>query len=265
MLVGLYFDKKRPLATMIASAGGGLGAFIGPILCVKAISRYGWRGSVFIHSGVLLHLIVVGALCRPLPKYAQVKLQKLREERGIMSQSVRKKLIFYDTNLYLSTFSTEIMLTFLVQFELDKGLTIGGATEIYATVHLCGMFLRFFLAPVSGHRHFKRYVAYIVGSCLHGLASVMFLTAKAPPTLLIFCILFGCGYGLKKGLISAINAELFGAHNLLMIEGVNAVFVGFGAFSGPLAAGMLDSALLFLNKCSSHLSLNCQMSLSVKQ
>ncbi|XP_060568127.1 monocarboxylate transporter 14-like isoform X1 [Ruditapes philippinarum] len=68
VLSGLYFLKHRSLATGIATAGSGMGAAVFPVVMFKIIDYYGWRGSLYIVSGLNLHLLIFAALLRPVPK-----------------------------------------------------------------------------------------------------------------------------------------------------------------------------------------------------
>ena len=45
-----------------------MGAAIFPIIMFNIIDYYGWRGSLFIVSGLNLHLLIFAALLRPVPK-----------------------------------------------------------------------------------------------------------------------------------------------------------------------------------------------------
>ena len=66
-----YFTKKRGFAASITSAGMSLGFFSTPPLIQFLISFYGWRGTLLIVSGIILHGCVVGALLRPPPTNPQ--------------------------------------------------------------------------------------------------------------------------------------------------------------------------------------------------
>ncbi|KAL4238902.1 hypothetical protein ACF0H5_003609 [Mactra antiquata] len=71
VLSGLYFHKHRSLATGIATSGSGFGAAMFPVVMYHMIQYYGWRGSLFIVSGLNLHLFVFALLLKPVPKEIQ--------------------------------------------------------------------------------------------------------------------------------------------------------------------------------------------------
>lgn len=66
IVVGLYFDKRRALATGIATSGSGLGTFAYAYLTDILLRTYGWRGTILILGGILLNVIVCGLIFRPL-------------------------------------------------------------------------------------------------------------------------------------------------------------------------------------------------------
>ncbi|XP_033758657.1 monocarboxylate transporter 9-like [Pecten maximus] len=66
IVVGLYFDKKRALATGIATSGSGLGTFGYAYLTDALLSTYGWRGTILILAGIVLNVVVCGLIFRPL-------------------------------------------------------------------------------------------------------------------------------------------------------------------------------------------------------
>ncbi|KAK3107095.1 hypothetical protein FSP39_007049 [Pinctada imbricata] len=66
--VGLYFSRKRALATGIASSGSGLGVFAYAYICELMLSTFNWRGTVLILAGLILNCAAFGALFRPLNK-----------------------------------------------------------------------------------------------------------------------------------------------------------------------------------------------------
>lgn len=66
VMVGYYFDKRRALATGMAVCGSGIGSFILAPLSEALLSRYSWKGAMWILSGLSLNGIVFAALFRPL-------------------------------------------------------------------------------------------------------------------------------------------------------------------------------------------------------
>ena len=70
VMVGVYFDRRRALATGIAVCGSGIGAFVFAPLCEVLLSTYTWQGSQRILAAIVLNGVAMGALFRPLPAAA---------------------------------------------------------------------------------------------------------------------------------------------------------------------------------------------------
>ena len=66
VMVGYYFEKRRPLAAGIASSGSGFGMLILAPLAAYLVNEYHWKGALVILSGVMLQGVVLGSLMRPL-------------------------------------------------------------------------------------------------------------------------------------------------------------------------------------------------------
>ncbi len=66
VIVAYYFEEKRAFATGIAVAGSGIGTFVFAPFTEYLIGLYSWRGTVLIIGGIMLNIIVCGALFRPL-------------------------------------------------------------------------------------------------------------------------------------------------------------------------------------------------------
>ncbi|CDW55106.1 MFS 1 domain containing protein [Trichuris trichiura] len=76
--VSYYFEKKRSLATGIAVAGSGFGTFVFAPLTTALLEHYGWKGTLWILSGMVANCGVFGALLWPL---RQSKASAISQER----------------------------------------------------------------------------------------------------------------------------------------------------------------------------------------
>lgn len=80
IVVGLYFSRKRALATGIAMSGSGVGTFVYAYLCEALLNEFSWRGTVLIMAGILLNCVVCAALFRPLSNEAVKQKQRNAKE-----------------------------------------------------------------------------------------------------------------------------------------------------------------------------------------
>lgn len=90
VIVGFYFDKKRSLATGLAVCGSGIGTMLFAPLGQALLDNYGWQGSYWIISGLLLNGIACGAIFRPL----EPRLVRRRPELELQNmESIPKSII----------------------------------------------------------------------------------------------------------------------------------------------------------------------------
>jgi hypothetical protein len=91
VLCGLYFEKKRSLATGIAVCGSGFGAFVFAPLANFLLEAFGgWKGANLVLAGIILNCAIFGALMRPLtyPKKEKQKplMQRMYEEKRMQME-----------------------------------------------------------------------------------------------------------------------------------------------------------------------------------
>uniref|UniRef100_H2MM77 Si:dkey-246g23.4 n=1 Tax=Oryzias latipes TaxID=8090 RepID=H2MM77_ORYLA len=65
-MLGMYFDKRRPVANALASAGECILTFILTPMFQLLINSFSWRGALLIMGALQLNLCVCGLLLRPL-------------------------------------------------------------------------------------------------------------------------------------------------------------------------------------------------------
>ncbi|KAL4228585.1 hypothetical protein ACF0H5_011635 [Mactra antiquata] len=96
IVVGLYFNRKRAIATGIAMSGSGLGTFAYAYLTNFLITTFDWRGTILILSGILLNGVVCGLLFRPLlpSNFSGSRSESVsRDSNGVSDPAERKTLI----------------------------------------------------------------------------------------------------------------------------------------------------------------------------
>lgn len=89
-MLGLYFEKKRPVANALASAGECILTFVLTPLFQLLIDSYSWKGALLILGGLQLHLCVCGMLLRPLKATRYVTCE-VEAEEGVLSLKLPTK------------------------------------------------------------------------------------------------------------------------------------------------------------------------------
>ena len=71
--INIYFDKYRGLANSITMSGSSLGGLVGGPLYSTLFEEYGYMGTLLILSGIMLNIVITGALMRPVEFFSRVK------------------------------------------------------------------------------------------------------------------------------------------------------------------------------------------------
>ncbi|KAF3689095.1 Monocarboxylate transporter 12 [Channa argus] len=91
-MLGLYFEKRRPVANALASAGECILTFLLTPLIQLLIDSFSWRGALLIVGGLQLNLCVCGMLLRPLKgtRHKSHASDVKAEEEGMNLESLTK-------------------------------------------------------------------------------------------------------------------------------------------------------------------------------
>lgn len=202
------------------------------------IDVFGWRGSLLMAGGMSLQLIWLAVLYRPLPARAVAQLKQLRSEGGgAYSSALRGRLAVHTFNYLCIFIGCYIVFVMTVKFGYDVGLPRSFVVDMYAFMGMGKIVARLILAPLAGLRGVNRPLLYALCSCVHGIVGLLFFTATNKYSFAVLCVTYGVVYGARYGLMTAVNADLFGVQNLLPIEGVLALAAGTGGLLGPFLAG----------------------------
>ncbi|CAE1259684.1 unnamed protein product [Acanthosepion pharaonis] len=107
VIVGMYFVKRRALAFSLANCGAGAGMFTLNYAVTQLLEHYALRGTLMILSGLILNIVVFGALCRPVDCHIESseETQDTKEQPASSQGLLSPKDRFED--LHLSKISLE--------------------------------------------------------------------------------------------------------------------------------------------------------------
>ena len=92
VMVSLYFRKRRATANGISFAGNGIGSFALPPLLRVVTDYYALFGALLFLSGLVLNVVVCGALLRPFTFYlTKVKKVIIKDTKGSITKKNRQK------------------------------------------------------------------------------------------------------------------------------------------------------------------------------
>lgn len=243
VIVGFYFDKKRPLATALAFTGGGLGPMFFPVFMSRMVKNFGWAGSLLIVSCCAMQIIVCAALYRPLPREAQLEMQRRASRKGkTLTRKAKLKLLLHLFNIICWSMGTTVYFVMIIEFAKTKALTLADAAKMISLFGLCTTISRVVTACCAGFKWLNRMMLYNIGTIGHGVITMLYLTASGWLSFALWSALFGWFYGIKFCLMTSVTTDMFGVENLLIVAGLNAFSGGIGALSGPPIGGALLDA-----------------------
>jgi len=105
LIVNMYFDKKRSLASGICISGNCIGAFVLTPLIQVLMDRYGLEGTLLICAAMQLQLVPAAMLFTPPSEYAKREAKKLknRTRMCVPPEIIEEGLIGRDARLEMST------------------------------------------------------------------------------------------------------------------------------------------------------------------
>ncbi|XP_014662093.1 PREDICTED: monocarboxylate transporter 12-like [Priapulus caudatus] len=237
---GVYFDKKRSLATGLAITSGAVGALIGPLLCVKLIELYTWHGTLIILAGMYLQTVAASALFRDIPKAAKEELSQRRSSNNTSLMMPIPDMIKFGAHCLSSLamgFSTLMFVTFCVLYGMSQGLSLARAAQMMSVINVSSALSAFLVAATGDRPWFPRPLVYGLATLTISIIAFLFLLAGELSVFVVCCVFYGCSGGIRASMETAMLVDLFGIEHLPTVQPIYSLFFGLGAFTGPLAAG----------------------------
>ncbi|XP_014671934.1 PREDICTED: monocarboxylate transporter 12-B-like [Priapulus caudatus] len=246
VLVGQYFDERRPLATIIASLGVPIGGICAPILTVQLIETYTWQGALLIMGGISLNMVVAAMLFRPLPAQKQTTTAGARRTTGgakkktaALTKHQRGTLALHVAAILCLAGANSSVFMMNVKYGVELGIPIDSVSKLLAITHITSTLTRLAVALLSTKPWFDRCIAYAAAVFANGVVCLVYYFATAHALFPVVLFAFGLGHGVSQSLMSAINVDLYGMRNLLLTEGVINCSNGLSTVVVPTITGIL--------------------------
>ncbi|XP_059809175.1 monocarboxylate transporter 3 [Hypanus sabinus] len=268
IMLGRYFNKRRPLANGLAAAGSPV--FLSALSPVGQLLQdtYGWRGAFLIMGGLLLNCCMCGAVMRPLesltarrdgrpeakemlpPEKGKGKAEQAGAQQGEGKQG-RKLLdfsVFRDRGFVIYTVAKFIMVLglfvppiMIVNYAKDMGVADRDAAFLLSIIGFIDIFARPLSGLLAGLPLLRPRIAYFFGFSMlcNGLTDVLSARVATYPGLIAFCIFFGVSYGMVGALQFEVLMAIVGSHNFPSAIGLLLLIEAIGVLIGPPSAGRL--------------------------
>ncbi|CAJ1051436.1 monocarboxylate transporter 2-like [Xyrichtys novacula] len=275
IIISKYFLKRRPLANGLAMAGSPV------FLCVLApfnqylLVNFGWRGSLLILGGLMLHCCVAGALMRPVPlpcKPPSYALEKTVEEQPNSGNTKLKKRFvknakkFLDFSLFkdrgfviyligsiMFIFGAYAPIVFLSAYAKSQGVEEYSAAYLLSIMGFVDMFVRPGTGLIANSKLVRPRIQYFFSFALvfNGTCHLLCPLIKSYAFLVVYAVFFGIGFGMVFALIFECLMDLMGSQRFPRAVGLVTIIECFPMLLGPPAAGLLvdvyhDYKYLFL-------------------
>ncbi|XP_078588070.1 monocarboxylate transporter 2-like [Branchiostoma floridae x Branchiostoma japonicum] len=268
-IVGQYFSKRRPVANSLALLGASITSMTLPLLFQYLLDEFGLKGALLILGGVMLQVIVAGALVRPLElhrtekkagleRYKKSATDTLESGTDLETKSVsvvmflRKlwadmdfKLVkiravaFYLTSLFLVAFSLIVPSMYIVPRATHLQIEDYKAASLLTVCSVADVVGRLSVGAIPDTPYFTRLDQFGLSLCLLGLTNLLCPLAMKYPGLIAYAIAHGLFYGAFIPTSFTCLAELVGPKRLPGAVGLYMLVQGFASLAGPPFAGWL--------------------------
>uniref|UniRef100_A0A8C6Q1D6 Si:dkey-246g23.4 n=1 Tax=Nothobranchius furzeri TaxID=105023 RepID=A0A8C6Q1D6_NOTFU len=249
-MLGLYFDKKRPVANALASSGECIFTFVLTPLFQLLIGCFSWRGALLILGGLQLNLCVCGILLRPLKATRDVNhVGEVRKEEGFVLHYVDYTLITHAPFMVYSMFGVFAALgffapsLFLVPYARSKGMEEYRAAALMSVSAVTDLFGRVFFGWVAGLRLVETVQQLAVTVMLLGAILLLCPLASTFSELVAFSAAHGLVFGATVAVHITVLPEVVGVHRLGSALGFFMLMRSSGGLLGPPIAGLFSSKI----------------------
>ncbi|XP_056325688.1 monocarboxylate transporter 3 [Danio aesculapii] len=266
IMLGSYFDKRRPLANGLAAAGSPVFLSVLSPLGQLLLDQYGWRGGFLITGGLLLNCCTCGAVMRPLKvKERKACNQELKEmlpheagqenivcennndkkpnKKKLLDFSVLcdKGLIIYIIAKFIVVLGLFVPTILLVNYAKDQGVPDKEAAFLLSIIGFIDIFARPTCGVVAGLKWVRPKMSYFFSLALlfNGLTDVCSATSTDYKGLIIFCVFFGLSYGMVGALQFEVLMGIVGTSKFSSALGLVLLFEAVAVLIGPPSAGYL--------------------------
>ena len=232
-----WFNKRRGLASGIASAGVGAGTLILPVVVSYLLTEINWREALqMMSAGVLLIGLTAGFLLKRAPNLSGNTSGQLP---GLTLSATLKTPSF--KWLYMGTLlGAPVMFVPFAHISAaarDAGVPDAQAVGLVGLIGIGSLVGRFAIGWLADRMGRIKTLMLMQG--LMGLSYLVWAGAQDPWMFAVFALWFGLSYGSIVSLLPAICMDLFGGRAVSAIIGTLYTGAALGNLLGPVLAGQV--------------------------
>ncbi|KAI8499203.1 hypothetical protein Bbelb_229670 [Branchiostoma belcheri] len=269
-IVGQYFTKRRAMANSLTAVGVSVASMAFPPLFQYLMDEYGLKGALLIIAGIMLNIVVAGALIRPLDAYRDRKVEngpedsRMNDSDTVLETGMAKKcstaaanflktfwaqmdfkvilipsMALFLTSLFMMGFCIHVPSLYIVPRAKQLQIEDYAAASLLSVTSIADMVSRLAVGAIPDNSRFNRFDQYGLSLCLLGITNLLFPLAKTYPALVAYAIAHGAFYGAFAPTLLTCVAELVGPKRLPSAIGIMLSTEGFASLAGPPFAGWL--------------------------
>jgi len=230
--VGEWFKVRRVIALGVAISGIGCGTLFAAPVSAMLIEREGWRAAMELLGWAGGALMVLSAMMLRRPPV-------LAEKASIaIGPKVRTRVfaLLYSC-FFLKGIAVYVALVFLPAFAMDLGATRVAAAALVGYIGASSVVGRLGFSALAPR--FGLFAMYQLSFVVLFLGYIVWITGHVYPSLVLFSLVMGLGYGGVAGMAPAVTAALFGTQGLGQLLGILFTALGMACLVGPPIAGLL--------------------------
>ncbi|XP_066272179.1 monocarboxylate transporter 12-like [Branchiostoma lanceolatum] len=271
-MVGRYFEKRRTLANALAWMGACTGNFAFPPFFQFLIDYYGWRGALFVISGIALNCCVCGALLKPIKIPADDTIHDCCQGDDITRDDVcrpekddvtvttktlpktyhrtrcrmlgfsllrKRQFVLYLLSFAFLYFGYYVPFVHLVPRAVFQGVGEYQAAFLISVLSVGDFVGRVVIGMIPEFPKYGKVHKYVITASMLGICSLLCPLAVTYTAMLVHSVVYGFANGLIIPLTFAVAADLVGTKRLGSAIGLLMMAEGISASLGPPVAGAL--------------------------
>lgn len=253
-----WFERRRGLATALATAGVGTGILVGPPISNALIAHLGWNDAYLTMSGLAFAVLLsvapfiaddpreVGAdLSSEFADYEEPVDRDWSEQvRDVLQTVASKSFAMVFLGYLFVTGQVYILLAYLVEYSTAIGWGREVGVLAVSAIGAANVMGKFLVGPVDERT--GTVWAFVLFMALMGTAMIVLPFVPSPSLGLVLVALFGVGYGATGALLSPIVANTFGTLDINALFGVSSVSFAIAGSVPPYVTGVVyDTAGTF--------------------
>uniref|UniRef100_G3PKR1 Monocarboxylate transporter 13 n=1 Tax=Gasterosteus aculeatus TaxID=69293 RepID=G3PKR1_GASAC len=236
-MLGLYFEKRRPMANALASAGECILTFVLTPLFQLLIDSYSWRGALLILGGLQFNLCVCGMLLRPLKAPRDVTRETTGPGNVDYTLISNAQFMVYSMFGFFAALGFFAPALFLVPYARSKGIEEYQAAVLMSISAALDLFGRLFFGWVANLRLVETARQLTATVILLGTVLLICPVASSFSELAVFSAVYGLVYGATVAVHITVLAEIVGVNRFGSALGFFMLIRSSGGLLGPPIAG----------------------------